>query len=54
MKNLVRLRRVFESNTNGIPLLVKGEPVCINLIRLMLNRNVALSLNGDMVLNGMS
>ena len=31
MKNLVRLRRVFESNTNGIPLLVKGNPVRINL-----------------------
>ena len=31
MKNLVRLRRVFESNTNGIPLLVKGDPVRINL-----------------------
>ena len=30
-KKLVRLRRVFESNTGDIPLLVKGEPVRINL-----------------------
>ena len=50
-KNLVRLRRAFESNTDGIPLLVKGEPVRVKLIRLMLNHNVVLCLNGDMVLN---
>jgi hypothetical protein len=31
MKNLVRLRRVFESNTNGIPLLVKGDLIRIYL-----------------------
>lgn len=31
MKNVLQLRHFFESNTNGIPLLVKGDPVRINL-----------------------